>query len=110
MELQLLCDAAAQGANLVCLQELFAGVYPCQSEDHARFDEAEPLFERARHTDPLASFPYMLTALGLLTAKRPQEAHGYAEQALTFERDDASALFCSSLANVAPANPAMSDG
>ncbi len=36
-------EAAAAGANIVCLQELFAGRYPCQSEDHARFDEAEPI-------------------------------------------------------------------
>ena len=68
---------------------------------HQKPEEAEPFFERARQVDPLASFPYMLTALGLLAIGRPQEAHGYAEQALTFERDDASALFCSSLANVA---------
>jgi TolB-like protein/Tfp pilus assembly protein PilF len=68
---------------------------------HQKPDEAEPFFERARAADPLASFPYMLTALGLLTVRRPQEAHRYAEQALIFEKDDASALFCSSLANVA---------
>jgi adenylate cyclase len=68
---------------------------------HHKPDEAEPFFERAREADPLASFPYMLTSLGLLTARRPQEAHRYAEQALTFEKEDASALFCSSLANVA---------
>ena len=36
-------EAAAAGANIVCLQELFAGQYPCQTEDHARFDEAEPI-------------------------------------------------------------------
>ncbi|MGE0607627.1 MAG: carbon-nitrogen hydrolase [Pirellulales bacterium] len=36
-------EAAAAGANIVCLQELFAGQYPCQSEDHARFGEAEPI-------------------------------------------------------------------
>jgi tetratricopeptide (TPR) repeat protein len=68
---------------------------------HQKPDAAEPFFERARQADPLASFPYMLTALGLLTVRRPQEAHRYAEQALTFEKEDASALFCSSLANVA---------
>ena len=28
-------EAAAAGAQIVCLQELFAGLYPCQSEDHA---------------------------------------------------------------------------
>jgi N-carbamoylputrescine amidase len=42
--------AAAAGADVVCLQELFAGEYPCQSEEHARFAEAEavpgPLTER----------------------------------------------------------------
>ena len=38
-----IADAAAQGANVVCLQELFPGQYPCQSEDHARFAEAEPI-------------------------------------------------------------------
>jgi N-carbamoylputrescine amidase len=36
-------EAAAAGAHVVCLQELFAGPYPCQSEDHARFDDAEPI-------------------------------------------------------------------
>lgn len=36
-------EAAAAGANVVCLQELFAGQYFCQSEDHVRFDEAEPI-------------------------------------------------------------------
>ncbi|NLF70116.1 MAG: carbon-nitrogen hydrolase [Candidatus Anammoximicrobium sp.] len=35
--------AAAQGADVVCLQELFHGLYPCQSEDYARFAEAEPI-------------------------------------------------------------------
>jgi N-carbamoylputrescine amidase len=36
-------EAAAAGARLVCLQELFASPYPCQSEDPARFDWAEPI-------------------------------------------------------------------
>ena len=33
--------AAAQGATVVCLQELFAGEYPCQAENHGKFTEAE---------------------------------------------------------------------
>jgi N-carbamoylputrescine amidase len=41
--LQLIGEAAAKGAQVVCLQELFAGHYPCQSEDHARFADAEPI-------------------------------------------------------------------
>lgn len=36
-------DAAARGANIICLQELFHGLYPCQTEEHARFAEAEPI-------------------------------------------------------------------
>ncbi|MFM8496642.1 MAG: nitrilase-related carbon-nitrogen hydrolase, partial [Planctomycetia bacterium] len=42
--------AAERGAEVVCLQELFAGEYPCQDEDHGRFAEAEvvpgPLTQR----------------------------------------------------------------
>ncbi len=36
-------SAAEQGAQIVCLQELFAGLYFCQSEDHAQFELAEPI-------------------------------------------------------------------
>ena len=36
-------QAASQGAQVVCLQELFATAYLCQSEDHSQFDHAEPL-------------------------------------------------------------------
>ncbi|MDJ0867298.1 MAG: carbon-nitrogen hydrolase, partial [Myxococcota bacterium] len=36
-------DAAARGARLVCLQELFRTPYFCQEEDAARFDLAEPV-------------------------------------------------------------------
>jgi N-carbamoylputrescine amidase len=34
-------EAAAAGAEVVCLQELFAGEYPCQAEDHGKFAAAE---------------------------------------------------------------------
>lgn len=36
-------DAAARGAKLVALPELHTGVYFCQSEDPARFDQAESI-------------------------------------------------------------------
>jgi N-carbamoylputrescine amidase len=36
-------EAAARGAKIVCLQELFRSPYPCQSEDESRFDWAEPV-------------------------------------------------------------------
>lgn len=38
-----IAEAAAGGAQVVCLPELFHGLYPCQSEDHGRFAEAEPV-------------------------------------------------------------------
>ena len=45
-----IAEAAHGGAEVVCLQELFAGQYPCQAEDHGKFAEAEtvpgPLTER----------------------------------------------------------------
>jgi len=36
-------QAAGEGARLVLLQELHNGPYPCQTEDPARFDDAEPV-------------------------------------------------------------------
>jgi N-carbamoylputrescine amidase len=36
-------EAAARGANIVCLQELFLGPYFCQVEDHRFFELAEPV-------------------------------------------------------------------
>ena len=38
-----IAEAAARGAKLVVTQELFAGRYFCQTEDHAAFDLAEPI-------------------------------------------------------------------
>lgn len=34
---------ASQSVHIVCLQELFASPYPCQSEDHRHFDYAESI-------------------------------------------------------------------
>lgn len=41
--LELTRDAAKRGAQVVCLQELFATQYFCQVEDQALFDLAEPI-------------------------------------------------------------------
>jgi N-carbamoylputrescine amidase len=41
--LQRIRDAARDGAQLVCLPELFRSQYFCQTEDHAFFDLAEPI-------------------------------------------------------------------
>ncbi|MBV8055343.1 MAG: acyltransferase, partial [Deltaproteobacteria bacterium] len=36
-------QAASDGAQIVCLQELYRSVYPCQSEDDSQFDLAETI-------------------------------------------------------------------
>ena len=36
-------QAANRGAQIICLQELFRGRYPCQTEDTAQFGLAEPV-------------------------------------------------------------------
>ena len=41
--LRRIAEAAERGANMICLQELFATRYPCQEEDHDRFWLAEPI-------------------------------------------------------------------
>jgi serine/threonine protein kinase/Tfp pilus assembly protein PilF len=66
-----------------------------------KIDEGLRLLDRARQADPLASFPYTLTGWGLLVSQRPEEALQYLEDALTFEKDDASAIGALAMANVA---------
>jgi tetratricopeptide (TPR) repeat protein len=66
-----------------------------------RLDEALPFFKRAREADPLASFPYTLTGWGFLTCGKPEQGLRYLEDALTFEKEDATAICASSIANVA---------
>jgi N-carbamoylputrescine amidase len=41
--IQFIRDAAKQGAQIVCLPELFQSQYFCQSEDHKNFDLAEAI-------------------------------------------------------------------
>jgi N-carbamoylputrescine amidase len=41
--LRLIAEAAKQGAQVICTQELFHDPYPCQTEDHRRFADAEPI-------------------------------------------------------------------
>ncbi|HVV01832.1 MAG TPA: nitrilase-related carbon-nitrogen hydrolase, partial [Verrucomicrobiae bacterium] len=36
-------EAAADGARIICTQELFRSLYFCQTEDHANFALAEPV-------------------------------------------------------------------
>ncbi|WP_390895494.1 carbon-nitrogen hydrolase [Stieleria tagensis] len=39
----MIVEAVSESAQVICLQELFASPYPCQSEDHRNFDFAEPI-------------------------------------------------------------------
>ncbi len=66
-----------------------------------KLEAALPLFARARQADPLASFPYNLTGWGLLMCGRPEEALRQIEQALTFQKEDATAIVALCLAHVA---------
>ncbi|MBL8815754.1 MAG: carbon-nitrogen hydrolase [Planctomyces sp.] len=36
-------ETAAAGAQVICLQEVFNTLYPCQTEDHSNFELAEPI-------------------------------------------------------------------
>jgi serine/threonine-protein kinase len=66
-----------------------------------RLNEALPFLERARQADPLASFPYALTGKGLLNCGEPMEALRHLEDALSFEKEDATALESAGEAKVA---------
>ena len=41
--LEMITEAADHGAGLVCLPELFSGLYPCQTESHDQFSAAESI-------------------------------------------------------------------
>ena len=53
--------AAKQGANVVCLPELYSSFYFCQSENHDYFDLAEPL-----HNDSYKAFSSLAKELGVV--------------------------------------------
>lgn len=53
--------AARQGANVVCLPELYSSFYFCQSEKHDYFDLAEPL-----HNDSYKAFSALAKELGVV--------------------------------------------
>jgi N-carbamoylputrescine amidase len=65
-----IAEAAERGANVVCLQELFAGQYPCQSEDHTKFDEAEPIPGPTSDALAAAAAKHKLVIVGSLFERR----------------------------------------
>ncbi|MCA9104270.1 MAG: carbon-nitrogen hydrolase [Pirellulaceae bacterium] len=82
-------EAAQEGARLVCLQELFASRYFCQSEDHTQFDLAEsipgPISERLA---ALAKELGIVLVSSLFERRAPGLFHN---TAVIFERDGSTA-------------------
>ncbi len=78
-------EAAARGAQVVCLQELFAILYPCQSEEHARFAEAEPIPGPTSQVLSEAARQHEIVVVGSLFERRA--AGVYHNTAVVFDAD-----------------------
>lgn len=75
--------SAESGANIVCLQELFTGQYPCQEESHDRFAEAEPIPGPTSQRLSEAAKKHEVVVTGSIFEKR---AHGvYHNTAVVFD-------------------------
>ena len=83
-----IADAAAQGADVVCLQELFAGTYPCQEEDVRRFDDAEPIPGPTSRRIAEAAREHGVVVVGSFFERRAKGV--YHNTAVVFERDGSS--------------------
>jgi N-carbamoylputrescine amidase len=82
-------EAATAGANIVCLQELFAGQYPCQSEDHTRFEEAEPIPGPTSEALAEAARQHAVVVVGSLFERRAPGL--YHNTAVVFDADGSTA-------------------
>ncbi len=78
-------EAAAAGAQVVCLQELFAGHYFCQSEDHRRFAEAEPIPGPTSEALAQAAARHGVVVIGSLFERRAPGL--YHNTAVVFDAD-----------------------
>ncbi|MCC7086864.1 MAG: carbon-nitrogen hydrolase [Pirellulales bacterium] len=84
-----IAEAAAAGANIVCLQELFHGLYPCQSEEHGRFDEAEPIPGPTSEILAAAAKQHGVAIVGSLFERRAPGI--YHNTAVVFDADGGTA-------------------
>jgi N-carbamoylputrescine amidase len=82
-------EAASAGAQIVCLQELFAGLYPCQSEDHARFGDAEPIPGPTSERIAAAARRHQVVVVGSFFERRA--AGLYHNTAVIFDADGRTA-------------------
>lgn len=78
-------EAAARGARLVLLQELHTGVYFCQTEDVARFDQAEPI--PGPSTEQLGKLAAELGVVIVASLFERRTAGLYHNTAVVLERD-----------------------
>lgn len=77
--------AAQQGAELVCLQELFHSRYFCQTEDHQHFEMAESI--PGPTTEAIASLAAELKIVIVATLFERRAAGLFHNTATVFERD-----------------------
>jgi N-carbamoylputrescine amidase len=84
-----IADAANAGANIVCLQELFAGQYPCQSENYQRFDDAEPVPGPTSEAVSAAAREHNVVVVGSFFERRT--AGLYHNTAVIFDADGSTA-------------------
>jgi N-carbamoylputrescine amidase len=80
-----IAEAARRGANVVCLPELFAGLYPCQSEDHRQFDQAEPIPGPTTESLAQAAREHSVVVVGSIFERR--DAGLYHNTAVVFDAD-----------------------
>src|SRR5213078_4027024 len=78
-------EAAERGAKFICLQELFAGPYFCQSEDHRWFAEAEPIPGPTSERLAAAAKKHGVVVIGSLFERRA--AGLYHNTAVVFDAD-----------------------
>ncbi len=78
-------QAAAQGAQVVCLQELFRSQYFCQTEDSSNFDLAEPI--PGPTTARLATVARDCSVVLIASLFERRDAGLYHNTAVVFETD-----------------------
>ncbi len=78
-------EAAAAGAQIVCLQEIFAGLYFCQTEDHRMFAQAEAIPGPTSEALAAAAKQHGVVVIGSLFEKRA--AGLYHNTAVVFDAD-----------------------
>jgi N-carbamoylputrescine amidase len=84
-----IAQAAAAGGQVICLQELFAGQYPCQSEDHVRFEEAEPIPGPTSERIAAAAREHGVVVIGSFFERRAPGL--YHNTAVVFDADGSTA-------------------